>query len=105
LQLKYKSKSLEKECTDYSKAIRSYGQNCAKILHRRIQELKAAETLEEMVNFRIGRCHPLKGDYLGKYALDLEHPLRLIVEPEENEDSRYQVKIVNLLEVTDYHGN
>ena len=103
--IQYKKKSLEKECNDYSRAIRSYGQNCAKILHRRIRELKAAESLDEMVNLGIGRCHSLKGDLQGKYALDLEQPFRLIVEPEKNEDGRYEIRIVNLLEVKDYHGN
>jgi proteic killer suppression protein len=59
-----------------------------------------------MVEFGIGRCHPLKGNYKGCYALDLEHPYRLIVEPvfDENNETTC-INIVKLLEVTDYHGN
>ena len=105
MHLIYKTNSLEKECTDFNRATKSYGLNCAKILHRRIRELKASESLEEMIAFKIGRCHALKGDLSGKYALDLEHPYRLIVESTGDLTETFGIRIVKLLEVTDYHGN
>ncbi len=73
--IKYNKKSLEKECNDYSRAIRSYGQNCAKILHRRIRELKAAESLDEMGNLGIGRCHALKVIFRANMHLTLSNRL------------------------------
>ena len=81
LKLQYKSKKMELECNDYKKAQQKYGANCAKRLHQRVRELKSADSLEQMVQFSIGRCHPLKGELKGKYALDLEHTFRLIVKP------------------------
>lgn len=105
MRLEYKTKSLEKECTDYLKAVRSYGDKCASRLHLRVQQLKASDSLEEMVAHRIGRCHLLKGDLAGKYALDLEHPYRLIIEPVSISGSTCAIRIVRLLEVDDYHGN
>ncbi len=105
MKLEYKNKTLEKECTDFSKAKRSYGDKCAERLHLRVKQLTAADSLDEMVAHRIGRCHPLKGDLIGKYALDLEHPYRLIVEPTTDSNNTSGIKIVRLLEVDDYHGN
>ncbi|SCZ81837.1 proteic killer suppression protein [Acidaminobacter hydrogenoformans DSM 2784] len=104
LHITYKTKTLEKECIDISKATRSYGLNCARILHRRIRELKASESVEEMIQHKIGRCHALKGNYDGKYALDLEHPFRLILERVSSNDTTCGIQIVLLLEVKDYHG-
>lgn len=104
MHITYKTKSLEKECLDISKATRSYGINCARILHRRIREIKASESIEEMINYKIGRCHALKGNYDGKYALDLEHPFRLIFERIKSSDTICDIQIVLLLEVKDYHG-
>jgi len=72
--LTYKSKKREKECKDYTKAVKSYGPRSAKKLHRRVKELTAANSLDKMVEFMLGRCHPLSGDLKGKYALDLAHP-------------------------------
>lgn len=105
MKLEYKSNALEKECSDFAKATRSYGDKCATLLHRRIRELKSSDSLEDMVKYRIGRCHPLKGDLAGKYALDLEHPYRLIVEPITDSSSTCGIRVVRLLEVDDYHGN
>lgn len=106
MELQYKSKKLEKECADYRKAQSKYGSSYAKLLHQRVMQLKSSDSLDEMVKYRIGRCHPLTGNLNGKYALDLDHPYRLIVEPITNELGEVtQIKIVKLLEVTYYHGN
>lgn len=106
MKLTFKTKKLETECNDFTKATRNHGDRRAKLLHQRVRELKASESLNEMIEFGLGRCHPLKGDYKGKYALDLDHPYRLIVEPilDENKQT-VGVNVIKLLEVTDYHGN
>ena len=51
-----------------------------------------------MVQYHIGRCHPLKGNRKGQYAMDLVHPYRLIFEQIEDE-----IKIANVMEIVDYH--
>lgn len=43
-----------------------------------MDEIDASGTIEEMVQYHIGRCHPLKGNRKGQYATDLVHPYRLI---------------------------
>ena len=44
------------------------------------------------------RCHPLYGDRLGQYAMDLIQPYRLIFTQYGN-----TVDIVEIQEIVDYH--
>ena len=70
----------------------------AEKIHQRIDELTAIDTIEHMVQFRIGRCHPLKGNRKDQYALDLVHPYRLVFEKVGE-----QIQIARILEIVDYH--
>ena len=70
----------------------------AELIHLRIDQLNAAETVEEMINFSIGRCHQLNGSREGQYALDLVHPYRLIFVKIDD-----QIQIVKIIEIVDYH--
>jgi proteic killer suppression protein len=70
----------------------------AVILHQRINELRAATSVEELVKYSIGRCHPLEGNRKGEYAMDLVNPYRLVFE-----QSREHIEVVRILNVEDYH--
>lgn len=70
----------------------------AELIHLRIDQLNAAETVEEMINFSIGRCHQLNGNREGQYALDLVYPYRLIFVKIDD-----QIQIVKIIEIVDYH--
>lgn len=98
MQIQYKTRSLEKICSIPREAERRYSKVMAEKIHHRIDELTAAQTVEEMVRFRIGRCHPLTGDRNGQYAVDLVHPYRLVFEKIGKE-----IQIVNIIEIVDYH--
>ena len=67
-------------------------------IHMRIDEIRAADTIEELIACRIGRCHPLLGKRRGQYAMDLVHPFRLIFEKKGNE-----IQIAHIIDITDYH--
>lgn len=67
---------------------------------QRMGELKSIATVEEMIQYRIGRCHPLKGDRNGQYALDLAHPFRLIIKKDGITNS---IQLVKIIEIEDYH--
>lgn len=45
-----------------------------------------------MIQFRIGRCHPLHNNRKGQYAVDLVHPYRLVFEINGNE-----IQIANIM--------
>lgn len=70
----------------------------AEKIHMRIDQISAADTVEMMIQFHIGRCHALTQNRKGQYAVDLVHPYRLVFEKIGNE-----IQIVNVLEIVDYH--
>lgn len=67
-------------------------------IHQRIDEINASVNVEAMVQFHIGRCHPLSGERKGQYAMDLIHPYRLVFEK-----IRDEIQIANVVEIVDYH--
>lgn len=98
MDITYKNKRIKKICTDVKTAERIYGQKMADKIHQRIDEITAADTVEMMIQFNIGRCHPLTQNRKGQYAVDLVHPYRLVFEKNEKE-----IQIVNIIEIVDYH--
>lgn len=70
----------------------------AVLIHQRIDELKAATSVEMLIQFSIGRCHSLQGNRKGEYAMDLVHPYRLIFEKNDQE-----IQFVRIINIEDYH--
>lgn len=98
MEITYKSKKMKSVCTDAKVADRTYGNEMAEKIQMRVDEIKAADTVEEMIRFRIGRCHPLTNNRKGQYAVDLVHPYRLVFEKHGND-----VQIAHIMEIVDYH--
>ena len=98
MEVTYKNKRIKKICTDANYAEKKHGLEMAEKIHQRIGEIKAADNVEIMVQFHIGRCHLLKSDRKGEYAMDLVHPYRLVFEKHGEE-----IQIANILEIVDYH--
>lgn len=85
-------------CTVAYEAEKQYGREMAGKIQQRIDEISAALSVEMMVQFRIGRCHPLKGDRKNQYAVDLVHPYRLVFEKKGD-----KIQIAFITEIVDYH--
>ena len=98
MEITYKTNKLKRVCSDYSFAKRIYGEENANLIYLLIYEISFAETVEQMIQWHLGRCHPLRGNRNGQYAVDLSHPYRMIFEKIGNE-----IQIVRILEITDYH--
>lgn len=98
MDITYKNKKIEKVCTDAKAAEKTYGREMAEKIHHRIDEIVAADTVEMMMQFHIGRCHPLTQNRKGQYAVDLIHPYRLVFEKNGGE-----IQIAKILEIVDYH--
>ncbi len=98
MHIMYRNKKIEKVCTDARTAERTYGREIADKIHQRIDEISAADTVEMMIQFHIGRCHSLTQNRKGQYAVDLVHPYRLVFEKNGDE-----IQIANILEIVDYH--
>lgn len=98
LQIVYKSNRLERICTNYAIAKQKYGERMARLIHQRVDELKSAISVDMLVQFSIGRCHPLEGNRKGEYAMDLVHPYRLIFRQNQT-----NIQVVRIISIEDYH--
>jgi len=108
----FKTNQLRKECNDAKLMRKKHGPERANRLKRRLDELRAANNLEEMRRLPQARLHELRGDRDGQLSLDLDHPYRLIIEPANNPVPKKpdggldwaQVTAVLIVEVADTHG-
>lgn len=98
MQIEYKNSKIKKVCTNAYEAEKRHGREMAEKIQLRIDQISAALSVEMMLQFKIGRCHPLKGNRKNQYAVDLVHPYRLVFEKIGD-----QVQIVNIMEIIDYH--
>ena len=98
MDITYKNNKIKKVCTDAKTAERTYGSEMAYKIHQRIDEIAAADTVEMMIQHRIGRCHTLTQNRRGQYAVDLVHPYRLVFEKNGGD-----IQVAVIMEIVDYH--
>ena len=98
MEVIYKTRALQRVCTDAREARKKYGANMAKMIRARVGQIESAKSVEKLLYFHIGRCHALKGDRSGQYAMDLVHPYRLVFERIGD-----VVQIARIVEIADYH--
>ncbi|MBR0519401.1 type II toxin-antitoxin system RelE/ParE family toxin [bacterium] len=98
MEVTFKNSKIKKICTEPKIASKKYSEPMADIIAQRIVELRASETIEELLKDKIGRCHSLKGDRKGQYAMDLIHPQRLVFTVHKK-----QIQIAKIIEIVDYH--
>lgn len=55
MDITYKTRKLEKICTDVKVAEKAHGREMAELIHRRIDQITAADNVEMMIQFHIGR--------------------------------------------------
>lgn len=111
MQVNFKSRKLQKVCNNEQRCIKKFGAICAKRIRARLDELHDSPNLETMRYFPQARFHPLSGDMKGLYAVDVEHPKRLIIKPDHNPIPKKtdggidleQVTRVLVVDIIDYH--
>jgi len=81
MEVFYKNHKIAKICEDYSKLRKKYGDDRAKEINKRIEEMKAAESLYDISKLPQARLHPLHDDLTGRYSVDITHPFRIIILP------------------------
>ena len=55
MEITYKNTKIKKVCTDAATAERAYGRRMAEKIHQRIDEITAADSVEMMIRFHVGR--------------------------------------------------
>jgi len=111
MKIDYKSNRLKKTVKD-AKAIMKYYGTRAKLVNKRIEELKAAKNLSDIGKMPQANCHELINNKKGELAVDISGNHRIIFIPDHDppptkEDGGLdwsqvtQIKILNIGE--DYH--
>lgn len=112
MEIIFASTKLEKECNQEKLLIRRYGPERAKLISRRLDEIRAADSIQVLGTLPQVRCHELKAARAGQISVDLKHPYRLLFEPAHQPVPRKpdggmdwaKITAVRILEVEDTHG-
>jgi proteic killer suppression protein len=107
----FDNKKLEKTINDARSLQKAYGQIGAKFIRKRLDDLTAARTMED-VRLLPGKYHELKEDRKGQISVHVHEPYRLIFEPvcdplpisEEGVLDWKQITCVKIIEIINYHG-
>lgn len=111
VKLTFNSRKLEKLCSSEKLLVAEFGKTCARKIARRLLVLEAAECLADVPHIPPDRRHQLSGRRKGQFAVDAQHPFRIIFLPNHNpmplkEDGGIdltRVTAVEILEIEDYH--
>ncbi len=88
---------------------RKLGAACAKKFRIRLAALRSVDCVAQLSNMT-GNWHELKGDRVGQWGADLDHPLRIIIRANQElaRDASgginwSKVHSVSVVEIADYH--
>jgi len=81
MDIYFRTKRLQKICSNKNESIKKLGPKMARKLQQRLMELKAAYCLADISRVPPARCHPLSGNRDGQLSVDLKHPYRLLFIP------------------------
>jgi len=113
MEIFFSSQKMQKICSSEKESTRTWGKQNGARVRLCLTQLAAAENLAVMMASPFGRCHPLKGNRRGQFAVDVKHPFRLMFEPAHDplplkEDGGLELAQVTrsrVLEIGDYHGD
>jgi toxin HigB-1 len=78
MQVHFKTRKLEKQYEYHQEAVKAYGMQVGRKYILRINIIKSATDINELRSLPGLRCHPLKGDRTGQWAINLTGFFRLI---------------------------
>jgi plasmid maintenance system killer protein len=78
VEIIFESEGVAADYNAFRRLVKLHNVQGAKLIRRRLDDLRAAPNLETMRNLP-GRCHELKGDRNFEISLDLDGPYRLIL--------------------------
>lgn len=109
MELTYKTNKLQKLCEDPTckkELVKKYGVEVADKLPRRVKELKAFNSLNDVPTSLPYRRHKLSGDLKECFAVNITGQYRLIFRQKENniiiEDLR-EIKEIEIMEVSKHY--
>jgi len=78
LEVRFRTRKLQKQYQKAAEAEKAYGRKVARKYIERVNIIKQARDINELCTLPGLKCHPLKGNRQGKWAVKLTGPCRLI---------------------------
>lgn len=101
------TKKLTKILNEPKLLLRYYGKSRAKRIQARLDEFDAAQNLSQIPSDPPPRCHSLKGNLEGKFAVDISGNYRIVFEGYDKEDclstEKRQIVTIQITSIEDYH--
>lgn len=109
--LYFRTKQLQKVCSNSREALKKHGEKLARKLQQRLMELQAATSMSCISKVPPARCHELGGNRKGQFSVDLVHPYRLLFIPANDPLPRLpdggldwsNITEIEIIEITDTH--
>jgi len=98
--VKFKTRQLRTCYLQHRKARQAFGETVARRYIQRINIIQNTQSIDELMRLPALRCHALKGDRSGQYAINLTGFYRLIFRLRGN-----QLEIVMIEEVSKHYGD
>jgi proteic killer suppression protein len=78
MEIRFRTRKLLKHYENHREAEKAYGAPVASKYVLRINIIKAAKSIDDLTGNSALRCHPLKGNRDGQWAMKLDKSFRLI---------------------------
>lgn len=78
MEVQFRTKKLQRQYEHSEVAIKAFGATIARKYVLRINTIKSARDIDELRALPVLRCHPLKGNRQGQWAMNLTGFFRLI---------------------------
>ena len=102
IDIEYKTKKVEKICSDTNYAVKQLGSQVTKKLFQRIRELRAFECLADVPPSLPYRREKLKGEE-NLWSIRIGIAYRLIISPIDFNDDIRKIKIIRIEEVSNHY--
>lgn len=104
MEIYFSNRKLQKVCEDHRKLKAKYGTGQSRKIIRRLNELQAAKNLYDISRLPQTHLHPLLGDRKDQFAVDLQHPYRLIFLPLDGDMVDLEtITKIKIISIVDYH--
>ena len=78
MRIRFRVRKLQRQYENSSEAIKEYGEKVGRKYILRINTIKAVRNIDELIQIQALKCHPLKGERKGEWAIKLTGFYRLI---------------------------
>ena len=111
MQISFSNNKLSKLLNSQKDTLRKYGPDNGKRILLRLQQVADAANLAELAKLPQTRVHELKANRDEQISVDVKHPYRLLMRPDDDEIPRkpdggldwHLITKVNITEIVDTH--